>query len=174
MQRRLYKPFWLFLALLFAGQALLPVSSLAEVRVRCVGASASAKPCAQGLFVVADMAHIARRFAGLPCCRNMKVADCPSRAIRVHHAGRLAALSLRDSPSRCLVTIHAFRTGNAVAALPARLWLLRSAPAQAPPAFPPVLFPGLTEAAFPAAPTAFILPSCSFFALHGPRAPPSA
>jgi len=180
MQHRSLKPFWLFLALLFAGQSLLPLAAFAEVSVRCVGAPASSKPCAQGVFAVPGRADIAKRFEVLPCCRHMTgcptMARCLQTAAAANLRGSAAALPARAFfwfAPKCLVSIRLLNTKPASLASQSPRRLFQSSPALAPPVLP------TAPVALIIAITAFIpntinLPASLSTHSHGLRAPPCA
>lgn len=173
MRRRTYKPVWLLLALLFAGQSLLPVAALAQVSMRCVGAPASSAPCAQATVVATDSAAITKPFSRLACCRTMP--NCPGMAApaSVSQAVSRPVRGFSLVASNCLVSVSLFNTKPATLGPQAQRWLLLSAPVLAPPAVhavsvvldapPAVVFP---EASFR------LPPSISTHA-HGLRAPPA-
>lgn len=165
---------WLLLALLFAGQSLLPVAALAQVSMRCVGALASSTPCAQGTFVTTDSAAITKRFARLACCRTMP--NCPPMAAPAS-VGQTAAVPARGfalvAPN-CLVSVSLLNTKPAALGPQAKRWLLLSAPALAPPAIHPAPVALTAPAAVVFAEASFRLPPSVSTHSHGLRAPPAA
>lgn len=175
MQRRILKPFWLFLALLFFGQSLSPAAAVAQVSMRCIGAPASSPPCAQAAFAVADLSPVAARAACLPCCRM--VTGCPMMApharTRSRGTARVRHPRLASRPL-CLLSVKLLSIKPAARAPRARARQLASALALVPAA---ALLPNTARRA-PAA-AAFPAPACPLFASvlphsHGLRAPPAA
>lgn len=173
MQRRPYKLIWLLLALLFAGQSLLPVAALAEISVRCVGAPASSAPCVHGTFALTDKAAITKHFAGIVCCRMM--ANCPTMA--ADGCGPTTAPVSRGpsvSAPKCLVTVNLLNARPTTASLQAQRWLLLSSPSLAPPAVRPAPITLSTPSAVQSSTAPFHLPPSVSTHAHGLRAPPAA
>lgn len=173
MKRRPYKFIWLLLALLFAGQALLPVAALAEISVRCVGAPASSAPCAHGTFALADTAAINKHFARLACCQMM--ANCPKMA-----AGGCGLISppvsrgFSMSAPQCLVTVNLLNARSTTFSPQAHRWLLLSSPSLAPPVACPAPVTPSEPSAVRFSTASFHLPPSVSTHAHGLRAPPTA
>ncbi len=173
MRQRPYKLIWLLLALLFAGQSLLPLAALAEISVRCVGAPASSKPCARMVVSPADRQTIASRLSVMPCCRNM--VSCRSMAVGCdHNTGVVSRVASVLTAPKCLLTVNPLGTTSAVSVPSLHRWLLHSAPALAPPAARPVAVSLPRVSISPLRPASFSLSPRLLTASHGLRAPPSA
>jgi len=173
MQRRPYKLIWLVLALLFAGQSLLPVAALAEISVRCVGAPASSEPCARMVVSLAGRQTIASRLSIMPCCRNM--VSCRSMAMGCdRNAGVVPRVAAVLAAPKCLITVSPLSTTSTAAVPNVHRWLLHSAPALAPPAVGPVAVGLHYSTVFPLLPASFSFSPRLLSASHGLRAPPSA
>lgn len=172
MQRRRYNFIWLFLALIFMGQSLLPVATLAEISVRCVSAPAASVPCAHMVVSLNDRKTIASRLSRLACCRNMiacrlMASGCEAKV----SAAPRQAFAL--SAPKCLITISSTTAPNAVMMPNGHKWMLHSSPALAPPAIyaAVVLHPAIISSD-PHVP--FSLSPRLLTASHGLRAPPCA
>jgi len=173
MQRRPYKLIWLLLALLFAGQSLLPVAALAEISVRCVGAPASSAPCAHGTFALADTAAITKHFAGLACCRMM--ANCPTMpADGCAPTSAPVSRGFLVSAPKCLVSVSLLNPKATTLSPQAHRWLLLSSPSLAPPAARPVAVTLSAPSAVTFSTAPFHLPPSVSTHAHGLRAPPAA
>ncbi len=173
MRRTSYKPIWLLLALLFAGQLLLPVAALAEISVRCVGAPASSASCAHGTFALADTAAITKHFSGLACCRMM--ANCPTMA--TGGCGPTSAPvshGFSVSAPKCLVTVNLLNARSTPLSPQAHRWLLLSSPSLAPPAIRPAAVIPSASSAVSFSTASFHLPPSVSTHSHGLRAPPAA
>lgn len=163
------------LSLLLLAQSLQPVTALAEVSVRCRGASSSSKPCAQATLIAADAATIANHFSGLACCKNM--AGCP--ATMASGQGRspqnaLPTHSIVESAARCLVSINLLNTKPATLGPQANRWLLRTVPSLAPPLSPPALSAACVLVPNHCSSAAFALLPSATVRSHGLRGPPCA
>lgn len=175
MRRYLHKVILALLSLLVLGQSLLPVAALAEVSVRCNGASKSSKPCAQATLIAADVATIDRYLSGLACCKDMVGCSAMMASGQGHSPqNALSTHSNVESAARCLVSINLLNTKPATLGPQANRWLLRSFPSLAPPALhlapsaACVLVPNhCSSAAFA------LLPSATVRS-HGLRGPPCA
>lgn len=163
MRTRPYNHLWLLLALLLAGQSLLPASALAFVEMRCLNAPASAPACARVAVPVSGTSFACSQrvsmanCAEMPCCRARKMLPTPRRA----------ALS---APT-CLLSITPAVGERATLAPGHARWLLDAAPSLAPPASRAaavVLLSPRSRRSLPA-PGLF---ARLFSHLHGLRAPP--
>lgn len=176
MNRRPYKPnklIWFLLALLFAGQSLLPVAALAEISVRCIGAPASAAPCAHGTFALIDTASITKHFSALACCRTM--VNCPTMAAGgFSHTSVPVSRGSAMSPPKCLVSINLLNARPTAPSLQVHRWLLLTSPALAPPAARPASIAVSTPSSIQFSTVPFHLPPSVLTHAHGLRAPPSA
>jgi len=173
MQRRRHSFLGRLLALLLMAQSLLPVTALASVKVRCVGAPLSAKPCVQALVPVSDTASAQTMRAGMACCRTMMAC----RSMMGHQAMPVAAPG-DPAPHRavfsalsCLVSVTPVCTKQAAVVPHSQQWLLHSAPAQAPPVTNLVPLALSRLSAIPSQ-RSFSLPPLFITHAHGLRAPP--
>lgn len=172
MQRYPHKIILVLLSLLLVGQSLLPAAALAEVSMRCRGASLSSKPCAQAALVAADAATITKHFAGLACCKDM--VDCPAMIASGQGYGpqnTLPSYAIVASTSKCLVSVSLLDTKPATLGPQAHQWLLNSAPALAPPVVRPAV-PLSLAAAIRFSPVSFDLLPRAGVRSHGLRGPP--
>lgn len=136
MRARPHNLAWLFCALLLAIQSLLPVSAMASISVRCVGAPSTMAACAQAVVPIAATNGSGTYLAPMSCCRHMH-GICPMASSQ--QAGH-APPTVRLSPLPCLVTVSPLNTEQAAATVSVRQWMLIASPALAPPAAPQLLF----------------------------------
>ncbi len=168
MARRPLKTLWLLCAFLLLTQSLLPVSAQAYVSVRCIGAPAGTPDCAKSLAPVDENASARSYQAPMSCCVHaMRGCAMTDGANAVPSLSPAAVSSLP-----CLVTVSPLTSVSPASAQSARLWMLDSSPANAPP----------TQTALRSLPvqisvrlplSSFILPAPVFSPSHGLRAPPT-
>lgn len=167
MVRRSQKTIWLFCVLPLLVQSFLPVSAVALVSVRCVGARTDSPPCVQSMIPVGDSAAAGTHLASMPCCRHKggqsSTKGCPHAIID----GSFSALS---APT-CLVTISPLSAERAVATTSARRWMLNASPCLAPPTVSPNLLL-LFNTVLPSPVDIFDLPPNYLTDSNGLRAPP--
>ena len=138
MQSRLHNLVCLFVAVAVLVQAVVPMAALADVSVRCAGASASAKPCVHEVMFAASQKSMAARFSAMPCCRNMAMchmSSCMKRSTLSPTAR--GHLTFASSP-KCIVTIKPISATNSSLSSAKYRWLYRSTPSLAPPAAPAI------------------------------------
>lgn len=151
---------WLVPALLLLAQSLLPVTAFADVSMRCAG-MAVATPCARMTVSLTSPRALASLLSQMPCCRAQ--LSCPMTA---------QSTQFHLSSGHCLVTVQTRATSRAALMPSSHRWLLRHAPALAPPALPrfsPAAPASVSLSAFHTAD--FSPPAVS---AHGLRAPPHA
>ena len=169
MRARQYNWVWLFCALLLASQSLLPVSAMASVSVRCVGAPSTSPACAQAVIPFADSSKVGTYLAPMSCCRHMH-GVCPmSSGPQAGHALPI----VRVSALPCLVTVSPLNTERPAATVSVRQWMLLAPPALASPATPHLSL-CLNGAAAPLPHLTYLLPLGPPAVSHGLRAPPVA
>lgn len=170
MRTRPYNHLWLLLALLLAGQSLLPASALAFVEMRCLNAPASAPACARVAVPVSGTSFACSQRVSMAHCTEMaccRVNAMPRMSCRAQPVSPRAALS---APT-CLVSVTPAVGERATLAPGHARGLLDAAPSLAPPASRAaavVLLSPRSRRSLPA-PGLF---ARLFSHLHGLRAPP--
>ncbi len=158
MLRRTNNLLWLFVALAFGAQSLLPAAAFAEVSMRCVGASL---PCAHAVISPATESAM----TGMACCHS--VATCPPSA----QPHSICGVSIMPG---CQITVSPLGATGAANVPGAHRWLLHTSPALAPPALFATFVVYIGGTVPPSAPADLCLPSRHLNDLHGLRAPPVA
>ncbi len=164
------------MALVFMLQTLVPTWALAEVSVRCVGAPAASAPCMKVVLPVGHDATSHFKCADMSCCRNAaslmkacKMAMSGDPGMTMQRQANTAALSA----PKCLISIKPL-TSPQSAATNMHRWLLKAAPALAPPAIThKIASPTALSNKVARRQTIPLLPTFSM-ASHGLRAPPLA
>ncbi len=175
LRRRCYRNLWLLTALFLLAQALSPMAALAEVSVRCLGAS-SPMPCARAVLPVADGVSATLHTAEMSCCRTMPHCRMrPALMSACVHASPVPSSRVTVSAPECLVSITPLTVRDTACVTPAgHHWLLHAAPALAPPALASLSVP-LAVASLFAFPLPFDSPPPALpITSHGLRAPPCA
>lgn len=131
MKRRLYNLARLFVLLTMFVQAVVPARALADVSVRCVGASPMSAPCMHAILSVSGATPSQIRCSQMSCCR--------SKASLMRACGMAMSDSKMSAPANlhattCLITVKSLRSSQAAFAPVAQRWMLDAAPAAAPPA----------------------------------------
>ncbi len=164
--RRSHKAAWLLCTFLLLAQALLPVSAVAFVSVRCAHAPASARACAEAVLPAVDGVAAGTHPAAMACCLHMSGRGAMMDGMQ----SAPVSCTATQSALPCVVSVSVLGSDRPAAASSVRAWMFPAVPACASPAAVAALRVCAPTVAASSAPFA-LPPGCSAQA-HGLRAPP--
>ncbi len=165
--RRFHKIAWLLSALLLLSQALLPVSAVAFVSVRCAGVPVSLPACAEAMLPAPDSTAVGTRPAAMSCCLHMSSHCAMMGSLQAMPSAQAAV----QATPPCVVSVSIAGSGQPAAVKSVRPWAFPAALALVSPAAMPPLRSSSPAAVLPPAPSC-VLPPSRLADAHGLRAPP--
>ena len=172
MPSRPYKMLWLIIAVAMTMQAIAPSIALAQVSVRCVGASAAAEPCAKAVLALDSAAPEQFKCADMSCCRS-KAKLMRACNMAMNSMQSTSPFVSATSTPRCLISITPIGSSQPANKVILNRWLVTTSPALGPPSEMTTDVSRAISISFPR-PRPNHLSTSIFTRSHALRAPPVA